>query len=383
MELLNPNMLWSSLAIAVPIAIHFWHQRRAKTIRWAAFRFLSEIKLNQHRGLQFENLLLLLLRILAILLLSFYLAKPIYNNKVASESLPIHVFEPNQLVLNNFKFEAEQALEKKETVFLLGSGVKKINSIEDLIAKKTTLNYQKDINEISRLSPNQKINLYASNNRQTHKISDIYIPSEYTLHSINDTTSKQKKYIKTDQNKGLFVNNTLLNASLNSNSEEYFSVHEGNILVKINTEEAELDSAISYALATIKETYGFPFKVSQKEENFDLVFGKKTKMKNNGLWIKTGLDKSSLLNSNYNEAFIDVQENIFNGSLPEIILEKLLNNYDLENPSPLLSITSFNRSFSEKINYSNSNNQWFDKLFLLMALITIAFERWLSIKRNA
>ena len=87
LELLNPLMLWGALAISIPIVIHFWHQKKGKIIAWAATSWLIEKNLQQARGLRLDNWVLLLLRCILLL-------------------------QTNDLIVDNFKFEIENALQK-------------------------------------------------------------------------------------------------------------------------------------------------------------------------------------------------------------------------------------------------------------------------------
>lgn len=65
-----------ALAVAIPIIIHLLNRRRFRTIEWAAMDFLLEADRKNRRRVQLENLLLLLLRCLAIFLLGLLLARP-------------------------------------------------------------------------------------------------------------------------------------------------------------------------------------------------------------------------------------------------------------------------------------------------------------------
>jgi hypothetical protein len=72
--------IFGTALIAVPILIWLlsrrWYQRR----QWAAMEFLLRAVKKHRRRLQIENLLLLLIRIAAILLLAFAMARPILKS---------------------------------------------------------------------------------------------------------------------------------------------------------------------------------------------------------------------------------------------------------------------------------------------------------------
>ena len=72
----NPWMLLGGLAVASPILIHLLNKRRFKIVEWAAMDFLFEAEKKNKRRVQIENMILLLLRCLAMLLIALMLARP-------------------------------------------------------------------------------------------------------------------------------------------------------------------------------------------------------------------------------------------------------------------------------------------------------------------
>ncbi len=65
-----------ALAVSSPIIIHLLNRRRFKTIDWAAMDFLLEADKRNRRRIRLEDLLLLLLRCLAVLLIAMLVARP-------------------------------------------------------------------------------------------------------------------------------------------------------------------------------------------------------------------------------------------------------------------------------------------------------------------
>jgi len=81
---LNPWMLLGTLAIASPILIHLLNKRRFKIVQWAAMDFLFAADKKNRRRVQLENLILLLLRCLAMLLLALMLARPFLPSNITA-----------------------------------------------------------------------------------------------------------------------------------------------------------------------------------------------------------------------------------------------------------------------------------------------------------
>jgi len=78
-----PAALWGLPLVAVPIIIHLLQRRRTQKVEFAAMRFLAEALRRTRRRVLLEDLLLLLLRTLAVLALILALARP------STESLPL------------------------------------------------------------------------------------------------------------------------------------------------------------------------------------------------------------------------------------------------------------------------------------------------------
>jgi hypothetical protein len=71
-----PAMLWWAAAAAVPILIHLFARQRFRRVQWAAMEFLKRAFQKTKRRVRIENLLILLLRVAALVLLALSLADP-------------------------------------------------------------------------------------------------------------------------------------------------------------------------------------------------------------------------------------------------------------------------------------------------------------------
>ena len=76
MTFLNPLLLLAGLGVALPILAHLLNRYRVKHTPWAAMQFLNRNVRVRSRQLRLKDLLLLLLRCLAVLLLAFALSRP-------------------------------------------------------------------------------------------------------------------------------------------------------------------------------------------------------------------------------------------------------------------------------------------------------------------
>ncbi|MEE2877233.1 MAG: BatA domain-containing protein [Candidatus Neomarinimicrobiota bacterium] len=77
MSFLAPSILWGLFAAMIPIFIHLISTRRTQRIDFSTIRFIKELEHETIRKLKLRQLLLLLLRTVAIVLLVFVFARPV------------------------------------------------------------------------------------------------------------------------------------------------------------------------------------------------------------------------------------------------------------------------------------------------------------------
>ncbi len=76
---LNASLLFGAAAFTVPLIIHLLHRTRFTTIEWGAMFFLDDIRRVQTRRLEWQSLLLLLIRCLIPVLLALCMARPLIS----------------------------------------------------------------------------------------------------------------------------------------------------------------------------------------------------------------------------------------------------------------------------------------------------------------
>jgi uncharacterized membrane protein len=80
MTFMNPLLLFAGLGIALPILAHLLNRYQVKRTDWAAMQFLNRSVRVRSRQIRLRDVLLLVLRCLAVLLLAFALSKPVMEN---------------------------------------------------------------------------------------------------------------------------------------------------------------------------------------------------------------------------------------------------------------------------------------------------------------
>jgi hypothetical protein len=109
----NPAILATgALLVAAPIIIHLLNRRRFKVVDWAAMDFLLEADRRNRRRVRLENLIVLLLRCLAVLLLGLLLARPFDSSGLLAKLTGAQQIEHILIVDDSVSM---QALVKNET----------------------------------------------------------------------------------------------------------------------------------------------------------------------------------------------------------------------------------------------------------------------------
>lgn len=79
MSFLNPLLLLGALGLALPVLAHLLNRHQVRHTDWAAMQFLNRSVRVRSRQIKLRDLLLLLLRCMALLFIVFALARPAWN----------------------------------------------------------------------------------------------------------------------------------------------------------------------------------------------------------------------------------------------------------------------------------------------------------------
>ena len=79
MTFLNPSILIGLLAVSIPILIHLLNLRKIRKVEFSTLMFLKELQKSKMRRIKLRQLILLLLRIMAITFLVLCFANPVYE----------------------------------------------------------------------------------------------------------------------------------------------------------------------------------------------------------------------------------------------------------------------------------------------------------------
>jgi len=139
MSFAHPSYLWALLGLLVPIAIHLWSKKEAKTIKIGSVQLLSESKSKQSSSIQLNEWWLLLLRIGIISLLVVLLAKPQWYSKVSNKTLT-YIVEPE--LAQQFSFMSRfNELSESQEIRLFKNGLPPIENEEQTIKEHEVQDY--------------------------------------------------------------------------------------------------------------------------------------------------------------------------------------------------------------------------------------------------
>lgn len=410
MEFLNPGILWGALAVSLPVILHFWHQKRGKELPWAANRWLSGLVLQKSRGVRLENLLLLILRCLLLLLLVFWLSEPLLR-RLSGKQEKVHWVQPDKDVVENFRFELEEAGKKGEKRFWFnGNPVTELGSLPE----DTRTDLQLGINKV-KTEGNAEI--YLSGTGNFTRFSKVYLPGPYRLHLLpsrlrepaggealsgaglpaekNGTPAssagKESPSGGRAQAKG---EQGVKEGGKNSPSEHTAQTAErlvsqaggsaaGPQKVLLESEK----ESVSAALKAITEVYGLHFEVDEQRRSgrrYDLVFSQQPDSSAE-LSVVSGaaaLPADRMTGGNrviwFNERLRpEVSDAVFNGELPEILLEALIK----ETPAQVLSDRQLRDKFA--VRQARSTESSFHSVILVLFILVLGAERWLAIHKNS
>jgi hypothetical protein len=77
MTFLNPTFLFALFASAIPVLIHLFNLRKLRTVEFSSVKFLKELQRSRIRALKIKQIILLIIRVLAIAFLVLAFSRPV------------------------------------------------------------------------------------------------------------------------------------------------------------------------------------------------------------------------------------------------------------------------------------------------------------------
>ena len=390
MTFIEPFLLWGALAVIIPIAIHFWHQKRGKLLPWAATQWLNERNQQQSRGLRLDNVLLLLLRCLLLLLLAFLLAQPVLNWFRKDDTINrIHLVQSNALVANNFRFELDEARNKGERVVSAAEA-----GVPDQI---NPLTLQMVIDKLDRESV--ELHLYIVNNQGLADVPAISVPTRFRLHTVVDSTRWPRPFLALPSGKRLYIDQIgKLISTATPNPALSFQrtpVHSGVIRVSLDYQLTTEGQTVKAALDALSDVYGLTLPIDQKKlfgVSYDWVLTDRlppvSELAKNPqtLYVISGNAYTPTTNnviSTRETLTAQTSELVADGQLPEWLGEQLIRHYGLMVNQLLLSQQVLNALFVPMTKPSRTQQAGVQNVLTLLFVVLLILERWLALTKNA
>ncbi|MBC3786276.1 BatA domain-containing protein [Spirosoma utsteinense] len=404
MTFIEPFLLWGALAVVIPIAIHFWHQKRGRLLPWAATQWLTEKNQQQSRGLRLDNILLLVLRCLLVLLLTILLARPVLNLfKKETTIQRIHLVQPNALVSANFRFELDEALRKGEKAYWLRETPEPFDTpagasqLGEQAAELSPLTLQTAIDKLP--SENTELHLYLINSQALGDVPAITVPARFRLHSLIDSAGKPRPFLALSNGNRLFIDQTgKLTSSATPASGSLLQttpVHSGPIRVLLAYQTTAERQTVRAALSALSQVYAMPLSIEEKQRNdvtYDWILTDQlrpdSELARNPKTLYTISGTSATSTRGYVVFSTDLlspqtSERVAGGQLPEWLGEQLIQHYGLETNQVPLSHQALVARFVPTTRHAPSQQATVQNLLLLLLIGILIVERWLALTKNA
>ncbi len=213
MQFLYPKFLWALFTLAIPIIIHLFNFRRYKTVYFSNVAFLQNIRKQTKSRSTLKNLLILLMRMLAIFFLVMVFAKPYIpvGDKTKVEEVP-HVAI---YIDNSFSMEAEgkygvllesAKVKAREITGLFPAGTKYLLTTNDfLLLHQRFVSGEQLVEWVSQIGSTHvvrslgevldKISVLMPNN-DTNVVHNVFVLSDFQKNTLKGMPVKLSKNLK-------------------------------------------------------------------------------------------------------------------------------------------------------------------------------------------
>ena len=278
-----------------------------------------------------------------LILLALHLSKPLLN---IGRTVTVHWIQPRKEVVENFRFELEEAAKRGEQRFwFTGEPVRELH----LLPSMQETDFQQVLN---RSEGWDRAEIYLANRDDFTRFSRVYVPGSYRLHLVEADTTVEEAYV----------------------------LPEGTITVLVESEK----ETITAALHAIQEVYPVRFQIAElrvPDKRYDVSF---THRPDSLAAINVVSDARKLpvnLMAGYPRTLwfpapLNPESSpfVFDGKLPESILEMLVTGKMRQKVSE--------KQLRDKFAERPSDNEAGGLLLFLLFLAVLFVERYISVSRS-
>lgn len=384
MQFLQPIFLWGLLGISIPVLIHLWLGKKGHVMAWAAMHWLSTKESAVAKGFRLENLLVLILRILLLTLLVGLLGKLLVSScKDDSEKRIVHLVQPTESLIEEFRFELQQAFQKREEVYWADEKLTSIESLEEMKSREYDFDLQTPLTGIGWEV--DELNLYLENSQNTYKDQFFVTPVTPTLF-LGQTHIKQvkNKVFAIAGGATIVVDQAGLLDSISGAVNDAGDTEQARFYYFIGQEIAgSAAQFIRASLEAIDQVYGFGFRETSAVDEATLVFGHTLVTAKTGDKLYFISEESSFPSLPDQVNFVDEldfehSEVVRTGRLPEVILKKFLAYLAIDQKDVPISKSQLRSRFLVDKQYNQQQNPNLNLLLLSFFVICLGLERYFS-----
>ena len=397
MSFIEPFLLWGTLAVAIPVVIHFWHQKQGKLLPWAASQWLTESQQQQSRGFRLDNVLLLIVRCILLILLALLLAQPILNWFAKPPIVQkVHLVQPSAALASNFRFELTEATKKGERVVWANENLEPLNDKLDRFQKPAGFSPLELQTAINKLDPTAtELHLYVLNNQTLAEVPAITVPARFRLHTLPDSTSQQRKYLAVQNGRKLFINRAgkLTAGSVTDPALWFASVpaYSDAMHTLLNYRSERERRTVKAALLALTEVYSLDLQIDERavpNRRYQWILTDQLPVKPSPqtLYVVSAVERPMpVTNVVFTNETLTPQtsERVETGQLPEWLGRQLLTHYGLETNRQPLSQRDLKALFILSAKADTYQRAGLQNGILLAFVLLILFERWLALTKNA
>jgi hypothetical protein len=302
MNFLFPTFLFGLFAIAIPLIIHLFNFRKHKIIHFTNVQFLKDIKFESEKKSKLKELLILLMRILAIVCLVFAFSQPFIpsTQKISLGKKTVSVYIDNSFSMENISSKGTLLESAKESAISIAKAYH-INDrfqilTNDFLGKNQRLlnrdEFIEQVNEVKISSANRDINDVIkrqldflqntnSKNKQQFFLSDFQKNTSRILKENCDTSSSMFLIpIVSEEVSNIFIDSVwfespvqqfgttqTLNVSINNASKK--NLEAGTLKLLINQKQVSLTSFNINAQG--KQTVKVSFTIKERGINYGIL----------------------------------------------------------------------------------------------------------------
>ncbi len=343
-----------------------------------------------------DQLLLLALRCLVLLALAFLLSEPLFRNRDTTATLQkVHLVQPDDFVVDNYRFELEKARERGEAIYWLSPELPKVEELSPP-TERTTPNQVLIQNALNRLNADDsEVHLYLKNERMAYLLPTVQTPTHFQLHAAADTLGRKvRDYRSLADNQKLYVgaDNRLRTAAVDA--AVTFAAQpagQGALKARIDLKNPLERKTAEAALQAFAEVYGLALNREEEanaERPNDLVFSDKIPAALNPatLYIVTGQNGlSAFPNVVYFPGTLTPQTSplVASGQLPEWLGQRILDHWKIKGDPVPMSREELSGLFARSTRPSGQSSAATQQIIFIFLLVLVILERTIALKRNA